>query len=100
MKNQKHFELTDDQKLKLNQIQVAWRHKTEQIFRKEFGNAEVPNCIVGAGVKIYRKVRNKNYVVANWYGTGQTGEGAAFHQVVSQIHKLGFEAVYSYGRLD
>ena len=100
MKNQKHFQLTDAQTLELSKLQVEWRHKTDQIFRKEFGNADVPNCVVGAGVKVYRKVGNTLYQVTNWYGTGQTGEGAAFHQVASKILKLGFTGVYSYGRLD
>lgn len=97
----KAFELSDNEKLTLEMLELEWDRTASKLHTEQFGKDYHDfGSVIGAGVKVYRRIRNTRYVVAFWRGSGKTGESEAYSLIESRLKNIGFESVYEYGVLD
>lgn len=91
-----------DEKFELELLQAEFNARAKQLFHKQFPDEPFSNygTVIGAGVRISKKIGNTSVRVDVWNSQGMTGEYESWKMIKEKIEKLGFSLFYDNGRVD
>ncbi len=91
-----------DEKFELELLEAEFHTRAKQLFHKQFPDSPFQNygSVIGAGVRVTKRIGNTSTRVAVWNSQGMTGEHESWKMLSDRIEALGFKSFYDCGRLD